>query len=130
MLQDAGKQDEALLALERAYEINPEDEDTINSLAVLCFRRDDLARALIYCADGILLNPENPQFWNTLGVVYFNQQNYEDASIAFEHAVMRNPYYYDALFNLRDTYEQLGNKNGYEECQKRLQELKSMEVAL
>ncbi len=128
MLQNAGRPDDALHALERAHEIDPEDEDTINALAVLCFGRDDMARALIYCAEGILVNSDNPQFWNTTGVVYFNQQNYENASAAFEEAVTLNPYYYDALFNLRDTYEQLGNSNGYEECRRRLQELKNGEA--
>ena len=35
---------------------------------------------------------------------------------AFENAVTINSYYYDALFNLRDTYEELGNKAGYQMC--------------
>ena len=43
---------------------------------------------------------------------------------AFERSVSINPYYYDALYNLRDTYDELGNKAGKEICQERLQKLK------
>ena len=75
-------------------------------------------------AAGLLHNPDNPRIWNTVGVVYFNESDYISASEAFEHAITLNPYYYDAMFNLRDTYEELGNKAGYEECAERLKNLK------
>ena len=124
--RDAGKLSEAKLALDKAVEINPEDEDTLDSLAVLCFLMDEFADALLYCADGLELNPNNPKFWNTTGVVYFNCRQYNDACYAFEQAVMLNPYYYDAMFNLRDTYEKLGNVNGYKECRRKLKEMKKL----
>ena len=124
--RDAGKLSEAKLALDKAVEINPEDEDTLDSLAVLCFLMDEFAEALLYCADGLELNPNNPKFWNTTGGVYFNCRQYNDACYAFEQAVMLNPYYYDAMFNLRDTYEKLGNVNGYKECRRKLKEMKKL----
>jgi len=126
--RDAGKLHEAKLALEKAAEINPEDEDILDSLAVLCFLMEEFADALLYCADGLELNPNNPKFWNTTGVVYFNQQQYNDACYAFERAIILNPYYYDAMFNLRDAYDKLGNISGYKECVGKLKEMKKLGV--
>ena len=80
--RDAGKLHEAKLALEKAAEINPEDEDILDSLA--CY--------------------------------------------AFERAIILNPYYYDAMFNLRDTYDKLGNISGYKECVGKLKEMKKLGV--
>ena len=42
---------------------------------------------------------------------------------SLEQALCINPYYTDALYNLRDTYTELNNKIGAGECDKRLKEL-------
>lgn len=124
--RDAGKLSEAKIALEKAADINPDDEDTLDSLAILCFLMDESDESLMYCAEGLEINPQNPKFWNTSGVVYFNRQQYNDACYAFEQAVILNPYYYDAMFNLRDTYERLGNENGCEICNDKLKEMNKL----
>ena len=41
----------------------------------------------------------------------------------FERALCFNPYDANALYNLRDTYEELHNHVGAKECEKRLNEL-------
>ena len=41
---------------------------------------------------------------------------------------MLNPYYYDALFNLRDTYEELGNSNGAADVASRMKEIEKAGV--
>ena len=58
-----------------------------------------------------------------IGVVYFNQDDYGSASEAFEQALTINPYYYDAIYNLRDTYIELGNHLGAQECDTKLKNL-------
>ena len=68
---------------------------------------------------------QNYHLWNTLGVLYFNQSDYESASEAFEQAITINPYYYDALFNLRDAYGELGNTVGAAICAQRMREIPS-----
>lgn len=113
--RDAGQLKEAYYALEQAYEINNEDDEVIEMLAIVCLNAGELETALKYCIEGLDLNSQNAHLWNTLGVINFNMNNFEDASEAFEQAVTLNPYYYDALYNLRDTYEELGNKAGYEQ---------------
>ena len=73
---------------------------------------------------GLDTNEANPHFWNLMGVINFQKKDFKEAANFFEQAVYINPYYEDALINLRDTYEELGNKNGMSECQKKLDELK------
>lgn len=121
--RDAGNLKEAKASLIHAHEISEQDEDIIESLALTCYNMGDFEEALAYCGEGLDYNPQNPHLWNTAGVVYFNQNEYEDAAQAFENAVMMNPYYYDALFNLRDTYEKIGNTIGFHECAVRIQEI-------
>lgn len=122
--RDAGELAAARKAMECAYRMNPYDDEVIETLANLCYTMHCYDDAKAYGAAGLLHNPDNPRIWNTVGVVYFSESDYISASEAFEHAITLNPYYYDAMFNLRDTYEELGNKAGYEECAERLKNLK------
>jgi len=55
--RDAGKLHEAKLALEKAAEINPEDEDILDSLAVLCFLMEEFADALLIVRTDLSLIP-------------------------------------------------------------------------
>ena len=126
--RDAGNLAEARKALEKAYDICEEDEDVVETLALVCFDMGSSEDALVYCREGLDFNVQNPHLWNTTGVVYFNQKKYEDAAEAFETAVMLNPYYYDALFNLRDTYEELGNINGAADVAARMKEIEKAGV--
>ncbi len=121
--RDAGKPDLALSALEKALDLNPEDITTLETLAIISLNTGDIQSAYNYCLTAIQLDQTNAHLWNTTGVIYFNNSEYDKACEAFETAVMIDPYYYDALFNLRDTYEELGNKIGMEECIKRMKEI-------
>jgi tetratricopeptide (TPR) repeat protein len=121
--RDAGDLDKAKNAVQQAYYINSNDQEVIETLAVLCYSMGKIDESMGYCAIGLKLNDQNSHLWNTVGVLYFNQTDYPDAAEAFEQAITINPYYYDALFNLRDTYEELGNKAGYEECSARMKSI-------
>jgi tetratricopeptide (TPR) repeat protein len=121
--RDAGNLDTAKDALVKAHEINKTDNEIIEALALVCYSLGDLDGTLNYCTEGLNDNPQNPHLWNTTGVVFFNRSQYKNACDAFEHAVSLNPYYYDALFNLCDTYEELGNKRGQQECAERMKEI-------
>jgi len=82
-----------------------------------------LSKVQQICIDGLDLNPLNPHLWNLLGVTEFQSENYEEASSYFEQAVSINPYYLDALYNLRDTYSVLENHKGETACNARIKEL-------
>lgn len=121
--RDAGKIELAESALKKALDLNPEDITVLETLAVISLNSGDLQEAYNYCLTALELDESNAHVWNTTGVIYFNDSEYEKACEAFEKAVMIDPYYYDALFNLRDTYDELGNTVGKEECIKRMKEI-------
>ncbi|MBR0494725.1 MAG: tetratricopeptide repeat protein [Treponema sp.] len=114
--RDAGNLADAKAALLRAHEIENEDDEIIETLALVCFNQGCSEEAMSYCLEGLAQNSQNAHLWNTIGVIYFNQNDFPMACEAFENAVTINSYYYDALFNLRDTYEELGNTAGYQMC--------------
>lgn len=121
--RDAGDLKKAKHAIKQANEINPTDQEVLESLSHICFIAGDFNEALYYCSQGLSINSYNPHFWNLNGVVLFNQTEYEMAAESFERAVSLNPYYSDALFNLKDCYEELGNKAGAQICREKLNSL-------
>ena len=97
-LKDDGKLEEARAALETAHGIDPDNTEIIDTLAITCMESGDTESALGHCAEGLSKN------------------ELDLAAEAFEHALTLNPYYYDALYNLRDTYEEMGNEEGMKHC--------------
>lgn len=121
--RDAGDLESAKQALKHARAINPDDEETLETLALIYFSLGKIENAFEVCEDALDLNPFNAQIWNTIGVINFSQSNYDEAGQSFEKAVSIDPHYYDALYNLRDTYEELGNKAAAIECENRLKDI-------
>ncbi len=122
--RDAGQLDKAKDAMICAHKINPKDEDTVESLSSICINENSFDEAEAYCEEGLLLNNHNPRFWNNIGVVKFNRGEFSNAANFFEKAVTLSPHYYDALFNLRDTYIELKNRSGAKECNRIMKEIK------
>lgn len=123
-LRDSGRLSEARGALEKAHALAEEDEEMLDALAVVCMNLGDTDTALSLCAEGLSRNELNARLWNTFGVLYFQREELDLACEAFEHAVTLNPYYYDALYNLRDTYDELGNEAGRERCAQQMKAVK------
>ncbi|QTQ13463.1 tetratricopeptide repeat protein [Treponema parvum] len=121
--RDSGDIKQAQAAVEKALELDPENTEFLDTMAILCNTAKDTESAMTYCAKALEIEPEDPHLWNTAGVIFFNRQEYTDASEAFERAVTLNPYYYDALYNLRDTYDELGNRAGKADCIERMRSL-------
>lgn len=128
--RDSGNLEAARDALLAAYKLNSTDEDILDTLSLVYLGMNKDAEAFRYLSEALELNPHSPHLWNNTGVLYFQQGEYSKACDAFEHAVSLFPHYYDALYNLRDTYTELGNKVGAEECSNRLKELKDTQGAL
>lgn len=118
--RDKGENQKALEALKMAHSIDGTDEDTLETLATVCISLGNIDEAKFWCAEGISLDDVNPHYWNTMGVAFFNESDYEMASNLFERAITLDPYYYEALYNLKDTYIELGNRVGVAECKRRL----------
>ncbi len=122
--RDAGMLQLSKDALLTAFKINSEDKDIIETLAHICFLLGEHQEALTFCSQGLEQNMRNAHLWNNSGVIFFTQGDYDSACEAFEHAVTIDPNYYDAIFNLRDTYQQLGNTAAAAECDARLKSIK------
>ncbi len=120
--RDSGDLANARASLEKAHQIAPEKQDVLETLSTMCIQMEDYPGSLLYSQEGLENWPENPGFWNLTGVAFFNMEKYDLASESFEHAISLNPYYADALYNLRDTYIQMNNKTGADECTRKLKD--------
>lgn len=121
--RDSGNLDSAAEALHQAYSINETNVEIYEALVQVYYLQKDYQRAVALNLEALDFFPDNAHIWNNLGVLYFAQEDYEMAAEAFEMAVTIYPYYYDALYNLRDTYAELGNTAGSEECSARMKAL-------
>lgn len=121
--RNAGDLIKAKEALCCAYDINPEDEDVLDTLGLISFSLGENNESFNYYTEGLDVNPANIHILNNIGVLYFSRGEYEKAGASFERALTVFPHYYDALFNLRDTYEELGNEAGVQVCSERLRHL-------
>ena len=83
----------------------------------------DLESVREICVEGLDYNPLHSHLFNLLGVVEFQSENYDEAAEYFEEAVHINPYYLDALYNLKDTYSMLNNKKGEYEVDQKIKEI-------
>ena len=110
--RDSGDMENARSSLEKAHQIAPEKQDVLETLSTLCIQMEEYEDSLLYTKEGLENWPSNPVFWNLSGVAFFNMEKYDLASESFEHALSLNPYYTDALYNLRDTYAQMNNERG------------------
>lgn len=122
--RDCGDLIMAKEALEKAYSIEDEDDEILETLALIHYNLGHKYEATQFCNEGLILNPQNAHIWNTIGVMAFNEELYDSAASAFEKAISINPYYYDALFNLRDTYMETGNQTGYMMCVEQMKNIK------
>ena len=127
--RDSGNFRKAKTALEKALELKGDDICALEELSLVCLKLEEFEEAVEYCYTALQLAPENAHLWNTFGIIHFAQHDLSNAADFFEEAVTLNPYYYDAFFNLRDTYDELGNKAGKEECIKKMAELQKSGLA-
>lgn len=121
--RDAGNLVEAEKSLATAFMISPENMDIEETYATICLMQKDLESVREICVEGLDYNPLHSHLFNLLGVVEFQSENYDEAAEYFEEAVHINPYYLDALYNLKDTYSMLNNKKGEYEVEQKIKEI-------
>jgi Flp pilus assembly protein TadD len=111
-----GHREDAKNSLIHAAESNPLDADILDTLGVVLHElgEDESADAAYHAA--LEIEPGNGRIWNNLGVLRFGQENYADACKSFEKAVTLIPDFDDALYNLRDTYDELGRIADRDKC--------------
>lgn len=121
--RDAGNLSEAEKALKTSLDIAPTNEEVAETYATICLMQGKRKLVQEICMETLDMNPLNSHMWNLLGVTEFQNENYEEASSYFEQAVSINPYYKDAIYNLRDTYSTLKNTKGEAACNARIMEI-------
>ena len=112
----AENQMDCKFALSQSIKYNPEEPDAWDSLGLVLFKLGELDQAERAFERALRLEPSNGKIWNNYGAVLFNKERYKDACKAFESAITLEPDLGDALFNLRDTYLELGNNELAEKC--------------
>jgi len=121
--RNSGDLEFAKQALKKAASINSEDADIFETLGLICYSLQEYDDAYGYYMAALEITQDNAHIWNNLGVLLFSRGEYSDASEAFEEAITIFPHYYDALYNLRDTYTELGNTKGAAICNEQLKKL-------
>lgn len=111
-----GNREEARNALLQAARLNPLDVDTLDTLGVVLHELGEDVPAEDYYKVALELSPGNGRVWNNYGVLQFSQARYDEACKSFEKSVALVPDFDDALYNLRDTYGELGRTAEMEKC--------------
>ena len=66
---------------------------------------------------------ENSESLNAQAIDLASQGDYPEAIACFKKAIILDKDNYLLWYNLRDTYEQLGNTAGVEECRNKMKDL-------
>ena len=99
-LSDAGRQEEAIAALERQLEQVPDDATAVQELGLIELRRGRWREARERSARAVELNPRLPLGWNDLGVALYQLGQPDAALDAWQRAAELDPRLLDALWNL------------------------------
>ena len=102
------KRTESCRALMQAARCNPFDADVWDTLGVVLHEIGDVEASRRAYRTAIDLDTSNGRIWNNYGTLLFNEHNYIEARRAFESALTLEPSSVDALSNLCDTYQRLG----------------------
>lgn len=121
--RDFGDLQAAKNALFQAHKLSPENTEILETLSLVCYADEELEDAYVWAYEALEINPQNANIWNNIGVYHFFESDFSAAALAFEKALCIYPHYYDALFNLKDTYLELGNKVGAKECESKMREI-------
>jgi superkiller protein 3 len=119
----ASKKVLALETYELAIKLFPESAVLWNKLGLLLDESGKITQAQRAYQKAVEVQPDFAMGWNNLGVCHFLKNNLEDAKISFEKSVTLDGSRENALINLRDTYEALGEEIKMAEIQKQLDRL-------
>lgn len=121
--QKTGNYEAAARCFEKAIDLRSNFSDAWAALGLLYYESGRLETAE-RCYARALEGERKSETLNNLGVVYFNQERYEDARRRFEEAVSLSPFFYDALYNLRDVCVELDDLQAAAEAERAIRLLK------
>ena len=112
------EKDNSRNALYQATRCNPFDADIWDTLGIVLHETGEMEASQLAYTKALDLEVENGRIWNNYGTLLFNEEKYEQARHAFEVALTLAPDSEDTIFNLRDTYDMLGQKKLAQKCSK------------
>ncbi|MCZ6635420.1 MAG: tetratricopeptide repeat protein [bacterium] len=108
--EESGDTQHALIAFQRAIEINPKDYRTLNHIGELYHSQQQDAEAIDYFRQSIAQKPNFHWAHQNLGVVLYQTQHYPEAIDAFHKALAFKPDFAPAHFSLANAFYRQ-NKN-------------------
>jgi tetratricopeptide (TPR) repeat protein len=99
-LLDSKRFEEARASIERAYSLNHDEADVLDSLGRAYDGIGDTSNAVASFKKALAINPEMFQSYNNLGSLYFKNENYELAGANFGEALRVKPTETTSRFNL------------------------------
>ncbi len=102
--------------LERAVALEPDEADYHCDLGLCRYRLGDREGGLAAYDRALEIDPTHSTAWNNRGVYFFQGERYGEAEECFRTSVNLNPDWEDSWFNLRDTYEMLGDRKRWKEA--------------
>ena len=95
-----GDNDNAVLALQKAMELQPDKVDPYIELADVYLVTGNRNLAEKYCFYALEYDKENDRLFYILGQIYFNKEDYDKAKLSFQKACKyssENAYYYNVI---------------------------------
>ncbi len=111
----SGDYDEAEFCLDRCRSIDDTRAEAWAALGLVYYEQERFDEAENCYQGALVRDPNLSHCWNNLGVLYFQEGSYNEARECFERAINLNPWYYDAVYNLRDTCAELGDSRAADE---------------
>lgn len=100
----------AFVELQKAYQLNPDNKETLNSLGLVYLQLEELEKAKDLFLRAVSIDPVFSEAYNNLGVTYSKRRQWTEAIDAFKRA-LSNPLYRmpeTAFYNLGMSYYRVG----------------------
>ena len=123
VLSKLSRPEEALHALQRARDCNPDDHEIYNTLSVTLSALERTEEAIEYCNRSIELNPNYALAHNNLGNLLKELRRFSDSEQSYRRALELDPGYALAHMNLGVVLQELGKISEAEEHCRRAIEL-------
>ncbi len=112
-----------IYALRQSLNTDANQPDAWDLLGLVFQEKGNFIESKLSYDQALKFEPENGRIWNNYGTLLFAEKKYKEARRAFESAIALNSNLGDAVFNLRDTYIELGENELADKCCEILKEL-------
>lgn len=103
------KPDQSLAEMQKAYDLNNKDRNTLIALSDLMNKRDEPDKALQYLKEALSMAPDDADLLTRVSVAQCKKGQIDTAIETVRQAIAKDPGYLTAYLNLGSYY--LGNKN-------------------